>query len=78
MKHITDIVQEVVIEPISLFMADPERRPQAFTIYHPYQSTPHVDEELTRIFSEMSLNATWKRRKDLKGTHTQGMINSRT
>jgi len=32
MKHITNIVQEVVIESVSLFMADPERKPQ--TIHH--------------------------------------------
>ena len=77
MKHITNIVQEVVIESVSLFMADPERKPQPFTIYHPYQSTPHVDNELTRIFTEMNLESTWKRKKDLKGTHTQGMITKR-
>ena len=77
MKHITNIVQEVVIEAISLFMADPEQRMQPFTIHHPFQSTPHVDKELTRIFTEMGLKAQWKRRRDLKGTHTQGMITKR-
>ena len=75
--HINEIVQKEVIEPLSLFMADPERKPQAFQIYHPYQSSKHVDNELDRIFTEMNVEANWKRRKNLRGTYTHGNINKK-
>ncbi len=75
--HVNEIVQKEVIEPLSLFMADPERKPQAFQIYHPHQSSKHVDGELKRIFTEMSVEADWKRRKNLSGTYTYGTINKK-
>lgn len=75
--HINEIVQKEVIEPLSLFMADPERKPQAFQVDHPHQASKHVDSELDRIFTEMDIDAKWGRRKNLKGTYTYGTINKK-